>query len=92
MVMPATYTAVTMKGIPRWLRGVYEKGKKQGKWRTEVEMAQVLGFHAPTMNCWITGNRRPDPISCIRLARASGTPAETVLELAGHGEMSALFT
>lgn len=55
-------------------------------------MAQVLGFQAPTLNRWLTGQRRPDPISCIRLARASDTPAETVLTMAGHGAMSALFT
>jgi len=92
MVIPATYDVDAMTAIPQWLRGVYQKGKAEGRWGTEVEMAQALGFNAPTMNRWITGQRNPGPIFCLKLARVLDTPVDDVLRMAGHSEMSALFT
>ena len=73
-------------GIPQWLRGMYQEGRERRHWSSIEDMARELNFRTPTLNRWMTGRRRPDALSCIRLARSTGTPVETVLTMAGYGE------
>jgi DNA-binding transcriptional regulator YdaS (Cro superfamily) len=54
-------------------------------------MAHQLGFNTATLNRWMTGKRQPEPFYCLKLARAFDVPPNQVLEMAGYGEMSALF-
>ena len=78
--------------IPQWLRGMYRKGKAEGRWSSVEDMAREKGFHTATMNRWMTGARNPEPIYCALLARAFDIPVQEVLQMAGHEDMFALFT
>lgn len=79
--------------IPQWLSGMYQEGRELKRWTSVEEMSREYGFKAVTFYRWMTGSRKPDPFSCLRLARAFGTPVQDVLSMAGHSsEMSALFT
>jgi transcriptional regulator with XRE-family HTH domain len=92
MVTPAVTVSITMN-IPRWLRGVYRDGRREGRWASVEEMARAGGFHTATLNRWMTGRRNPEPVYCLRLAAAFGRPSREVLEMAGHDpEMFALLT
>jgi len=77
--------------IPRWLRGLYDEGKKEGRWTSVEDWAKEYGFKTATLDRWMTGARNPEPLSCLRLAHAFDAPVNDVLEWAGHGAMSALF-
>lgn len=91
MVIPVATLNVAMN-IPQWLRGVYQEGKKEGRWGSVEDMAREKGFHTATLNRWMTGRRNPEPVYCLRLARAFDMPTRQVLEMAGHDEMFALLT
>lgn len=67
-------------GISQWLR---EMLKEYG---SSYDMARALGLREPTLNRWLNGRRVPSASSCIRLARATGTPIEVVLRMAYDGE------
>jgi hypothetical protein len=85
MTMPAA-TLVPMN-IPTWLGGIYEEGKKAGRWKSYEGMARTMGFTSgTTMFRWIKGERQPEPIHCVQLSIAFGVPLDDVLLMAGHGE------
>lgn len=73
-------------GIPQWLRGIYQDGREQKGWTAIEDMARTYGFKQSTLYRWMVGDRQPDVISCLKLARAFGTPARDVLRMAGHGD------
>ncbi len=71
--------------IPRWLHGIYERGKQEERWSSIEDMAKEKGFKTTTLFRWMAGQRRPDVISCLKLARAFGEEPDKVLDMAGHG-------
>ena len=77
--------------IPQWLRGIYRQGKKDGRWSSIEDMARDSGFKTATLDRWMNGQRRPEVISCLKLARAFGEDAKKVLAMAGH-DVDALDT
>ncbi|KKM20932.1 hypothetical protein LCGC14_1640560 [marine sediment metagenome] len=70
--------------IPQWLREIYEKGKSEGQWSSIEDMAREYRFKNSTLDRWMTGQRNPEVISCLKLARAFGEDPDRVLDMAGH--------
>ncbi len=70
--------------IPQWLGGMYRKGKREGQWTSIEDMAREYGFKTATLDRWITGQRNPEIISCLKLAHAFKKDANEVLRMAGH--------
>lgn len=67
-------------GIPEWLRGMLKE------YGTTYDMARALDLREPTLNRWMNGRRIPSAPSCIKLAEATGTPVEQVLQMAYGGD------
>ena len=78
------YTVNKVMGIPQWLLGIYRKGKHEGRWTSIEDMAREYRFKASTLDRWMTGQRCPEVISCLKLARAFGEEPDKVLDMAGH--------
>lgn len=70
-------------GIPEWLEGML----KDGKYRSVYDMALKIGVPPPTVYRWLKGQACPSIPYCIKLARATGTPLEDVIHMAGDGEV-----
>lgn len=72
--------------ITDWLTGIYRTGKRDGKWTSIENMGRDLGPSGPTLHRWMTGTRNPSPLSCVKLARATGTSVSDVLTMAGYDD------
>ena len=51
---------------------------------SQADFARRLGTRPNTVSGWVTGQRRPDPASCDRIADALGLDVDEVLTAAGH--------
>ncbi len=78
------FTLSIVMGIPQWLREIYEKGKREGRWSSIEDMARDSGLRTSTLFRWMSDQRRPDIISCLKLAHAFKKDAKDVLRMAGH--------
>jgi len=65
--------------IPEWLQGML----KDGRYQSYSEMSYDWRIPEETIRRWAKGERRPSVSNCIRLARATGTPLEEVVTMAG---------
>jgi transcriptional regulator with XRE-family HTH domain len=72
-------TALTEPDIPTWLR----RQLARRDW-TAADLARRLDVPSARVSEWITGKRRPNPQTCIRLADAFDVDLDTVLAIAGH--------
>ena len=54
------------------------------KKRLPSQMAADLGTSHATVSRWLSGEDKPCPESCRKLAEYSGVPLERILSLAGH--------
>ena len=52
--------------------------------RLPSHLASDLGLSHATVSRWLSGQDRPCPRSCQKLAAFAGVPLERVLSLAGH--------
>ena len=66
-------------GIPQWLTGML----KEGRFRSVYHLAHELNVPQPTVHRWLKGQARPSLPHCIRLAKVTDTPIETVVLMAG---------
>ena len=72
-------------GIPEWLQGM----RNSGRYRSLRHMARELGISAQDLSRYINGKRTPSAPYCIKLAEATGTPVEEVLDMAyGDGTLT----
>jgi len=86
-VKGAGLTSVSVMSIPEWLEGML----KDGRYRSKQAMADAFGLSGPAIVNYTKGRRNPDAPSCLKIARATGTPLEEVLEMAyggGNGSSS----
>ena len=86
MTMVIPVATIYCMDIPTWLGGIYQKGREDGRWTSIEDMARAYGFKTASLDRWMTGQRRPEPLSCFKLSRAFDVPVDDVLVMAGHGE------
>ena len=55
---------------------------REGQFRSVYEMAHRIEAPQPTVHRWLKGEARPSAPYCIKLAEATGTPVEQVLQMA----------
>lgn len=72
-------SALTDPDIPSWLR----RQLTRREW-SAADLARRLDVPSARVSEWISGKRRPNPQTCIRLADALGVDPDTVLAIAGH--------
>jgi transcriptional regulator with XRE-family HTH domain len=71
--------AVSDRDLGGWLR----KELVRRDW-TAADLARRLDVGNGRVSEWMSGKRRPNPQTCIRLANALGVDPDTVLAIAGH--------
>jgi transcriptional regulator with XRE-family HTH domain len=69
----------TGQGIPGWIR----RQLARREW-TAADLSRRTGVGTGRISEWMSGQRRPNPTSCIALAEAFGVDADDVLAIAGH--------
>jgi transcriptional regulator with XRE-family HTH domain len=67
------------RAFANWVRGQL----RRRQWN-DAELARRLGVPNGTVSRWMTGERRPNPQSCDRVADLLGADVDMVLTLAGH--------
>ena len=60
-----------------WLRGLL----REGKYRSQYQMADAYRVKQPTVANWLRGAKLPDLESCSHISEAEGVPLADIAEM-----------